>query len=709
MANWRALEERRRECSLRNARMHAGRSQPALARAVVISARDERPADVPSRLSTVMWIFAGAHNSEPKGGPTMSQARRPWRPVGSTKLELMPCMRRRTNPPPAEGDAPDGDATDDDGNVDVNDARAGPPPSLPPAGLPTGAPVPNPVRSLEGMRAAAAATHVEPTSPRGAIRPKPVPKDLPACREISRMDEIIELHGECVARWHAGVRGFGTRVFTHKDCAEHAANTCCCAYEREVTTRKLRGARDALHEASAKMLLWQSRMAAAARLRHLRKRGYPAFRAWRNRSSGTAPQRKVLAMAVKVWSKRVVAKAHARWRETCRYRRRARNLLSIALASTNRRWFTRWRDAAHAAARIARITDRVVRRLARAKLAAAIDAWRARAREFISLRRRAVLAASRLGRTKLAAAFGGWRDGVAWRKRTTELVRKVAKRVVLRDVAAAWRQWRAVASRGRDRRYKTLMAASANHAAEREQWLLAAETREKELIRGFHEQMEKSRAEAEEEARWALRRVVDGANEVARRLEREAAEARAARPKTDKSLASVRTKERSDEAAMTVTNAKKAKAKKERVRTEVKDRIEQLRRNFDAAVETAEARLKKAEEEFAEEDAFLEEHAAKAEWAERVENAERAAERAGKIARASAVAANDAKRAFERLRERRLREVENAEAFVDEEFEAIRRKFAEASKKARGGDGEENRAPGREGGADDFRRRLAAL
>ena len=192
-------------------------------------------------------------------------------------------------------------------------------------------------------------------------------------------------------------------------------------------------------------------------------------------------------------------------------------------------------------------------------------------------------------------------------------------------------------------------------------------------------------------------------------MEREAAEARAARPKTDTSLASRRTKERSDEAAMTVENAKKAKAKKERVREEVKDRIEQLRRNFDAAVETAEARLKKAEEEFAEEDAFLEEHAAKAEWAERVENAEKAAERAGKIARASAVAANDAKRAFERLRERRLREVENEEAFVDEEFEAIRRKFAEASKKARGGDGEENRAPGREGGAEDFRRRLAAL
>ena len=320
------------------------------------------------------------------------------------------------------------------------------------------------------------------------------------------MDEIIELHGECVARWHAGVRGFGTRVFTHKDCAEHAANTCCCAYEREVTTRKLRGARDALHEASAKMLLWQGRMAAAARLRHLRKRGYPAFRAWRNRSSGTAPQRKVLAMAVKVWSKRVVAKAMTRWRETSRSRRRARNLLSMALApARRRRWFTRWRDAAHALVRVARIGDRVVRRLARAKLAAAMDAWRARAREFITLRRRLVLAASRLGRTKLAAAFGGWRDGVAWRKRTMELVRKVAKRVVLRDVAAAWRQWRAVASRGRDRRYKNLLAGAATHRAEREQWLLAAEAREKELIRGFHEQMEKTRAEAEEEARWALR------------------------------------------------------------------------------------------------------------------------------------------------------------------------------------------------------------
>ena len=206
------------------------------------------------------------------------------------------------------------------------------------------------------------------------------------------MDDIIELHGECVARWRAGVRGFGTRIFTHKDCAEHAANTCCCAYEREVTARKLRGARDALHDASAKMLLWQSRMAAAARLRHLRKRGYPAFRAWRNRSSGTAPQRKVLAMAVKVWSKRVAAKAMSRWKETTRSRRRAQNLLSLASASATRRWFTRWRTAAHAAARVKRIGDRVVRRLARATLAAAIDAWRARAREFISLRRRAVVA-----------------------------------------------------------------------------------------------------------------------------------------------------------------------------------------------------------------------------------------------------------------------------------------------------------------------------
>ena len=38
-----------------------------------------------------------------------SQKRRPWRPVGSTKpLELMPCMRRRANPPPVE--TRDGDA-----------------------------------------------------------------------------------------------------------------------------------------------------------------------------------------------------------------------------------------------------------------------------------------------------------------------------------------------------------------------------------------------------------------------------------------------------------------------------------------------------------------------------------------------------------------------------------------------------------------------
>ena len=142
---------------------------------------------------------------------------------------------------------------------------------------------------------------------------------------------------------------------------------------------------------------------------------------------------------------------------------------------------------------------------------------------------------------------------------------------------------------------------------------------------------------------------------------------------------------------MTLENARDARAKKERVREEVKGRIEVLRQNFDAAVETAESRLRQAEEEFAEEDAFLEEQAAKAEWAERVENAERAAEKAGKIARASAVAANDARRAFEQLRERRKEEANSAEAYVDDEFEAIRTKFAEASRKARGGDGEENR------------------
>jgi len=339
-----------------------------------------------------------------------------------------------------------------------------------------------------------------------------------------------------------------------------------------------------------------------------------------------------------------------------------------------------------------------------------MDRWRLRTKESVELYHKLRIVAGRFTRTKLASALQGWREGIAERKRLVQLTRKVAKRIMLRDVAAAWRQWRSVTARGVDRKYKALMQGAASHASERESWLIAAERREKELIRGFHEQLEKARTDAEEEARWALRRVVDGANEVARRLEREAAEARAAKPKTDKSLASQRTKERSDEAQMTLENARDARAKKERVREEVKGRIEVLRQNFDAAVETAESRLRRAEEEFAEEDAFLEEQAAKAEWAERVENAERAAEKAGKIARASAVAANDARRAFEQLRERRKEEANSAEAYVDDEFEAIRTKFAEASRKARGGDGEENRAPGRlEGGAEDFRRRLAAL
>ena len=637
-----------------------------------------------------------------------SQKRRPWRPVGSTKpLELMPCMRRRANIPP--GETREGDAGSDD-DEEVGSAPVDREMDQPPAGMPTGQPSMTPVRSLGGMRSAAAATEVEPTPARGAIRPKQVPRDLPACREIARMDEIIDLHGACVERWRTGVSGFGTRVFTHKDCDRHAANTCCCAYEREVTMRKLQGARDALADASQKMLLWQGRMARAMRMRHLRKRGYPAFRAWRNKSSGTAPQRKVLAMAVKVWSKRHLRSAMRRWRETFVSRRRALNLLKAATSSALKRWFTRWRTTAATETRRARIADKVIRRLARARCGAAMDRWRLWTKESVELYHKLRVVAGRFTRRHTASALQGWREGIAERKRLVQLTRKVAKRIMLRDVAAAWRQWRSVTARGVDRKYKALMQGAASHASERESWLIAAERREKELIRGFHEKLEKARTDAEEEARWALRRVVDGANEVAGRLEREAAEARAAKPKTDKSLASQRTKEKSDEAQMTLENARDARAKKERVREEVKGRIEVLRQNFDAAVETAESRLRQAEEEFAEEDAFLEEQAAKAEWAERVENAERAAEKAGKIARASAVAANDARRTFEQLRERRKEEANSAEAYVDDEFEAIRTKFAEASRKARGGDGEENRAPGRlEGGAEDFRRRLAAL
>ena len=67
-----------------------------------------------------------------------SQKRRPWRPVGSTKpLELMPCMRRRANPPP--GETRDGDAGSDD-DEEVGSAPVDREKDQPPAGMPTGQP-----------------------------------------------------------------------------------------------------------------------------------------------------------------------------------------------------------------------------------------------------------------------------------------------------------------------------------------------------------------------------------------------------------------------------------------------------------------------------------------------------------------------------------------------------------------------------------------
>lgn len=60
---------------------------------------------------------------------------------------------------------------------------------------------------------------------------------LPPCREIARMDDIIAAHGLLMRP--AGI------IHVHRGSDKHRANTCCCAFEREVTARRLRMAREA--------------------------------------------------------------------------------------------------------------------------------------------------------------------------------------------------------------------------------------------------------------------------------------------------------------------------------------------------------------------------------------------------------------------------------------------------------------------------------
>ena len=101
---------------------------------------------------------------------------------------------------------------------------------------------PEQARSLGALRIAASDEGVVPHLPgfTGPERRLDPPTDdqhrrdtssrrLPPCREIARMDAIIKVHGLLM-------RPMAT-MHLHEGSEEHLANTCCCAFEREVTVR----------------------------------------------------------------------------------------------------------------------------------------------------------------------------------------------------------------------------------------------------------------------------------------------------------------------------------------------------------------------------------------------------------------------------------------------------------------------------------------
>ena len=146
------------------------------------------------------------------------------------------------------------------------------------------------------------------------------------------MDAIIERHGEL-----SSLPPMGT-VRAHRGCDAHAANTltCCCAYEREVTLRRLRTARRAVDDVVGGIAAWQARLAGATRLRNLRRRASVAMARWKAIALGTTASRRMLVRAARAFVARRSGRWLDAWRRVARHRALRRRAASDAYESRRR-------------------------------------------------------------------------------------------------------------------------------------------------------------------------------------------------------------------------------------------------------------------------------------------------------------------------------------------------------------------------------------
>ena len=109
------------------------------------------------------------------------------------------------------------------------------------------------------------------------------PKRLPPCPELERIDELVRVQGGLIIP--------GAKIHTHEGSVDHAAGACCCAFEREVTARRLDSAREALLAFSEKMAAWQERLAGHCRRRMERRRLRFTLKLWHDDVLGNKVRR----------------------------------------------------------------------------------------------------------------------------------------------------------------------------------------------------------------------------------------------------------------------------------------------------------------------------------------------------------------------------------------------------------------------------------
>ena len=423
---------------------------------------------------------------------------------------------------------------------------------------------------------------------------------LPKCKEIDRMDECIARHGDLMLPL--------ATIHTHEGSAEHAARTCCCAFEREVTLRRMRAARDAVVAFSETMFRWQSRLASHLRQRCLRRAGAAAFRAWIQRVLGSRRQRRMLVKGAATWVRAKMRRHLVAWRSTARDGRAKR----VALRRTVNRMHRRreraamdgWREAVTRRRRLTRLARGVVSRLHHRRLSSAWNAWSDALNA--NRRRRHVMAvvAGRMRNRATAASFAGWRDGIAERRRLRRLCARVAGAIARNDLRRAMNSWRGAVeaeretekAAGEQRRAARSLRAERYHrdaaqALERERaaFLARAEETERRRVKVFHEQLEAQQRLASQKAEAAMEQLVQGARQTAAKLAAEAAELRENKPAGVKGSGLGLRQKRTQRAAQ---HRELLRAKHEALATEVTARVAELRSAFAEACETAERRLR---------------------------------------------------------------------------------------------------------------------